>query len=48
MKAMTLHGHGGSLTNTSFEELAQEELHDEAYPILGEPVADFPRSRSWC
>ena len=36
-------GHGGSLTNTSFEELAQEELHDEAYPILGEPVADFVR-----
>lgn len=34
-------GCGGSLTNTSFEELAQEELHDEAYPILGEPVVDF-------
>jgi energy-coupling factor transporter ATP-binding protein EcfA2 len=30
-----------NLTNTSFEELAQEELHDEAYPILGEPVLDF-------
>ena len=31
----------GSLSSTSFEELAQEELHDEAYPILGEPVLDF-------
>jgi energy-coupling factor transporter ATP-binding protein EcfA2 len=34
-------GCGGTLTNTSFEELAQEELHDEAYPVLGEPVVDF-------
>lgn len=33
----------GSLSNTSFEELAQEELHDEAYPVLGEPVLDFVR-----
>jgi energy-coupling factor transporter ATP-binding protein EcfA2 len=32
-----------NLTNTSFEELAQEELHDEAYPILGEPVLEFVR-----
>lgn len=36
-------GCGGNLANTSFEELAQEELHDEAYPILGEPVIDFVR-----
>jgi hypothetical protein len=36
-------GHGRSLTNTSFEELAQEQLHDEAYPTLGEPVMDFVR-----
>jgi energy-coupling factor transporter ATP-binding protein EcfA2 len=34
---------GGSLSNSSFEELAEDELHDEAYPILGEPVLDFVR-----
>ena len=34
---------GGNLSNASFEELAQEELHDEAYPVLGEPVLDFVR-----
>ena len=34
---------GGNLSNTSFEELVQEELHDEAYPVLGEPVKDFVR-----
>ena len=32
---------GGTLSNASFEELAQEELHDEAYPMLGEPVDTF-------
>jgi len=34
---------GRGLTSTSFEELVQEELHDEAYPVLGEPVRDFVR-----
>ena len=32
---------GGSLSNASFEEIAHEELHDEAYPVLGEPVSNF-------
>jgi energy-coupling factor transporter ATP-binding protein EcfA2 len=32
---------GGGLSNASFEEIAHEELHDEAYPVLGEPVRDF-------
>ncbi len=32
---------GGYLSNTSFEELVSEELHDEAYPSLGEPVHTF-------
>jgi hypothetical protein len=32
---------GNSLSNTSFEEMAQEDLHDEAYPVLGEPVRAF-------
>jgi len=34
---------GGSLRSTSFEEVAQDVLHDEAYPTLGEPVAAFIR-----
>ena len=34
---------GSSLSSTSFEEVVQEELHDEAYPVLGEPVSDFIR-----
>ena len=29
------------ISNTSFEEIACEVLHDEAYPDLGEPVMDF-------
>lgn len=33
----------GSLCSTSFEELSGDQLLDEAYPILGEPVADFVR-----
>jgi hypothetical protein len=33
----------GSLCGTSFEELAGDQLHDEAYPTLGEPMADFVR-----
>ncbi len=32
---------GGSLNNACFEEIVEEELHDEAYPVLGEPVRDF-------
>ena len=32
---------GDSLNSSSFEEIAQEELHDEAYPMLGEPVLRF-------
>ncbi len=31
----------GGLSNTSFEEIAHEEMHDEAYPALGEPVLRF-------
>jgi hypothetical protein len=31
----------GVLLSTSFEEIAQDVLHDEAYPALGEPVAAF-------
>jgi hypothetical protein len=31
----------GRLLSASFEELAQETIHDEAYPTLGEPVAQF-------
>jgi len=34
---------GSGLSNTSFEEIAQEDLCDEAYPGLGEPVASFVR-----
>lgn len=30
-------GHGG-MASVSFEERAQEVVHDEAYPMLGEPV----------
>lgn len=33
----------GGLTHASFEEIAQETLHDEAYPSLGEPVLSFAR-----
>ncbi len=29
------------ISSTSFEEIANEVLHDEAYPDLGEPVRDF-------
>jgi hypothetical protein len=32
---------GGTLSNASFEEMAEEELHDEAYPGLGQPVQAF-------
>ncbi|HEY6926037.1 MAG TPA: AAA family ATPase [Steroidobacteraceae bacterium] len=32
---------GTGLNNSSFEEIVEEELHDEAYPVLGEPVRDF-------
>lgn len=32
---------GTDLSSTSFEEITQEELHDEAYPMLGEPVHHF-------
>jgi SpoVK/Ycf46/Vps4 family AAA+-type ATPase len=32
---------GNGLSSTSFEEIVQEELHDEAYPALGEPVREF-------
>jgi hypothetical protein len=31
----------GVLLSTSFEEVARDELHDEAYPTLREPVARF-------
>src|SRR5262249_31370077 len=31
----------GNLVSTSFEEVAQDVLHDEAYPALGEPVSAF-------
>lgn len=31
----------GSLSSTSFEEIACDELHDEAYPELGAPVREF-------
>jgi hypothetical protein len=34
---------GSNLDSTTFEEITQEELHDEAYPVLGEPVLDFVR-----
>jgi ATPase family protein associated with various cellular activities (AAA) len=33
----------GTLRFTSFEELAEGVLHDEAYPTLGAPVPDFVR-----
>jgi hypothetical protein len=29
------------LTSTSFDELIADDIHDEAYPALGEPVRDF-------
>src|SRR5690348_7393236 len=32
---------GTSLNSASFEEIVEEELHDEAYPMLGVPVRDF-------
>lgn len=32
---------GGELRNSTFEELADPQLIDEAYPSLGMPVADF-------
>ena len=32
---------GTGLNNACFEEIVEEELHDEAYPVLGEPVRDF-------
>ena len=31
----------GTLVSVSFEEMAEEVLHDEAYPSLGMPVCDF-------
>ncbi len=34
-------GVSGNLHSTSFEEIVQEELHDEAYPGLGAPVQEF-------
>jgi energy-coupling factor transporter ATP-binding protein EcfA2 len=34
-------GPHGSLSSTSFEEIAHDVLHDEAYPELGAPVKDF-------
>ncbi len=34
---------GSGLSSTSFEELAQEDLHDEAYPTLGDSVLGFVR-----
>jgi energy-coupling factor transporter ATP-binding protein EcfA2 len=36
-------GNGGSLNSASFEEIAHEQLHDEAYPTLAEPVMSFVR-----
>ena len=36
-------GRSGNLNSVTFEEVVQEELHDEAYPVLGEPVYDFTR-----
>jgi hypothetical protein len=33
----------GELRSVAFEEIVQEELHDEAYPMLGEPVIAFAR-----
>jgi ATPase family associated with various cellular activities (AAA) len=32
---------GADLDNIRFEEIIQEQLHDEAYPMLGEPVQGF-------
>lgn len=32
-----------TLNSASFEEIAVEEVHDEAYPGLGEPAMDFVR-----
>jgi SpoVK/Ycf46/Vps4 family AAA+-type ATPase len=34
----------GSLNSASFEEMLDEELLDEAYPSLGEPVRSFVRA----
>jgi len=34
-------GGDGSLSNASFEEMADDDLLDEAYPSLGEPVRAF-------
>ncbi|HEY5757041.1 MAG TPA: hypothetical protein VIU34_14510, partial [Steroidobacter sp.] len=34
-------GHG--LDNTSFDELASEDIHDDAYPTLGSSAQDFIR-----
>jgi hypothetical protein len=36
-------GAGNDLNSAAFEEIVQEELHDEAYPMLGEPVLEFVR-----
>jgi len=36
-------GRSGNLNSVTFEEIVQEELHDEAYPVLGEPVYEFIR-----
>jgi len=33
----------GHLLSASFEELARETVHDEAYPMLGEPVDELVR-----
>jgi hypothetical protein len=32
---------GNNLDSARFEEITQDELHDEAYPMLGEPVQRF-------
>ncbi len=34
---------GSGLSSATFEEIARDELHDEAYPTLGAPVAEFIR-----
>jgi hypothetical protein len=31
----------GALESTTFDELVMDDIHDEAYPTLGKPVADF-------
>ena len=32
---------GNRLSSTSFEEIASDVLHDEAYPDIGQPVSEF-------